>query len=200
MHLGGRPLHQKRHSTGNPRIHKHAICMSIIFLVSSGWSNTLSCEWLQWWFNNNVITYLCKPFSCSIPNLLMTYKGESSMVANHGMIRREGFTTHLMTRSVGQYPAIMQMHCIPKFTFIQMETLHGHAVGEQHEQLRICNTIEILVSCEWLIQRNYVIDSYGYNIIGIHSIIICIIWIMIGSSYALDIILNWNKLMIETAN
>ena len=78
------------------------ISSSIILPVSSGWNNILSCKWLQWGLNNNIMTYMFKPFSCNISNLIMTHKCESPMAANHSMIRREGFTTHTMIRDVGQ--------------------------------------------------------------------------------------------------
>ena len=102
VHLGKKPLHQKRHSANNPQPTSMYISSSIILPFSSGWNNILSCKWLQWGLNNNIMTYMFKPFSCNISNLIMTHKCESPMAANHSMIRREGFTTHTMIRDVGQ--------------------------------------------------------------------------------------------------
>ena len=99
------------------------ISSSIILPVSGGWNNILSCKWLQWGLNNNIMTYMFKPFSCNIPNLIMTCKYESPMAANRSMIGRKGFTTHTMIRDVGQSPTISKMYSIPEFMFSQMETL-----------------------------------------------------------------------------
>ena len=99
------------------------ISSSIILPVSSGWNNILSCKWLQWGLNNNIMTYTFKLFSCNIPDLIMTHKCESPMAANHSMIRRKTLTTHTMIRDVGQSPTISKMYSIPEFTFSQMETL-----------------------------------------------------------------------------
>ena len=65
------------------------------------------------------MTYMFKPFSCNISNLIMTHKCESPMAANHSMIRRRGFITHTMIRGIGQSPTIPKMYSIPEFTFDQ---------------------------------------------------------------------------------
>ena len=95
VHLGEKPLHQKK----------------------------ALCRQQQWGLNNNIMTYTFKPFSFNIPDLIMTHKCESPMVANHSMIRRKTLTTHTMIRDVGQSSTISKMYSIPEFTFSQMETL-----------------------------------------------------------------------------
>ena len=91
---------KKRHFAGDPESTSMYISSGIILAVSGGWNDVLTCKWLQWRLNNNIMAYTIKLLCCIVPNLIMTYKCKSPMVTNHSMVGGRGFTVHIMIRDV----------------------------------------------------------------------------------------------------
>ena len=71
-------------------------------------SQDFTREWLQVWFNLDVMTDFSQECGRDVPDLIVSNDGKSSSRAREGMLNGEGRSTLAVERDVGGSPSIPQ--------------------------------------------------------------------------------------------